>query len=130
MRTWTRWQDWVAVAAGLYAALSPLWTTTDAAASGSLIVLGILIIIAALINLAKPRLMVMEWIEVLLGVLLFISPWVLGYSDMTGASITAWIIGAITIIVGVWAATTMAPARAGTDRTAPSTDSTEPPLRP
>jgi|GEM_PF-3403099 len=28
MKKWTRWQDWTVVAAGAYAALSVLWTTT------------------------------------------------------------------------------------------------------
>lgn len=104
MRTWTRWQDWIAVIAGLYAALSPLWTTGTGAATGSLIVLGALIVIAALLNLALPRQRWLEWVEAVLGLLLFLSPWVLGFTDSTGAGWTAWITGGVTIVVGVWAA--------------------------
>ena len=67
MKKWTRWQDWVAVAAGLYAALSTLWTTQSGASMAFMVTLGILLIIAGLWNLAMPRLAYMEWVEAILG---------------------------------------------------------------
>jgi uncharacterized membrane protein HdeD (DUF308 family) len=104
MKKWTRWQDWVAVAAGLYAVLSPIWTRSDAKTTSTAIVLGALIIIAGLVNLATPRRNAVEWIEAVLGALLFISPWVLSYTGMYGMAWTAWIVGAVTVIVGIWGA--------------------------
>ncbi len=51
MKKWTRWQDWVTVVAGLYAALSVIWT------------------------MAMPVTPVMEWVQAAFGALLFLSPW-------------------------------------------------------
>ena len=35
-----------------------------------------------------------------LGVLLFIAPWVMGYTEFNGASWTSWIAGVLTVIAG------------------------------
>lgn len=40
-----------------------------------------------------------DWIGLMLGIWLFLSPWWLGYVDMAGAALSAWIIGLATIIV-------------------------------
>lgn len=103
MNKWMRWQDWVAVAAGAYAALSVFWTTQVGASMPMMLVLGILLAVAGLWNLAMPGLVAMEWIHVVIGALLVISPWVGGYATATGAAWTSWICGAIGIVVGLWA---------------------------
>ncbi|WP_288026998.1 SPW repeat protein [Arthrobacter sp.] len=103
MKKWTKWQNWVAVAAGLYAALASIWTTSDGKAATTLVVLGILTIIAGLVNLSMPRMPSVEWAQGVLGVLLFISPWVLAFTAMTGIAVTAWICGIVTIVVTAWA---------------------------
>ena len=102
MKTWTKWQNWVAVAAGLYAALATIWTTTDGKTTTTLIVLGVLIAIAGLMNLFAPRMRSMEGAQGILGILLFISPWVLAFTGLTGIAITAFVCGAVTIIVTAW----------------------------
>ncbi|MHB1235306.1 MAG: SPW repeat protein [Microbacteriaceae bacterium] len=103
MKKWTRWQDWVAVVAGLYAALAPSWTTQAGASAAMMIVLGVLLIIAGLWSLAMPGMVAMEWVVAVLGALLFISPWVGGYANQAGAAWTSWVCGAIGVIVGLWA---------------------------
>lgn len=103
MKKWTRWQNWVAVAAGLYAALATMWTAPAGASVAVMIVLGVLLIIAGLWDLAVPRLVSMEWIEAVLGALLFISPWVAMYATSAGAAWSSWICGGVAIIVGLWA---------------------------
>lgn len=104
MKPWTRWQDWVALVAGLYAALCSIWTNTNTVGMTALIVLGVLMIAAALVNLARPGMMAMEWTEAVLGGLMFISPWVLSFSNLTGAATAAWVVGIISVAVGLWAA--------------------------
>jgi hypothetical protein len=99
-RAFTRWQDWVEVVVGVVAALSPIWVTTSTAAMWTLIILGALIAIDGLVSLTMPDLVASEGIQMVLGVLLFISPWVMGYTSMSAASWSAWIIGALTLIVG------------------------------
>lgn len=104
MKRWTRWQDWVAVAAGLYAALASIWTTPRTGASMSLmIVLGVLMIVAGLWSLAAPGSVAMEWILAVIGALLFLSPWFGAFAASAGPAWTAWICGAVGAIAGLWA---------------------------
>ena len=102
MRPWTRVQDLAALVAGVYAALSPIWvsTTGERNAFWALIVLGALLAVAALFSLVLPGVVATEWLTVLFGVLLFVAPWVLSYTDRTGASSTSWLVGAIAVVLG------------------------------
>lgn len=102
MRPWTRLQDWATLIAGLFAALSPIWVSTTGERDGfwALIVLGVLLVLAALVSLAMPGVVATEWLTVLFGVLLFVAPWVLTYTERVGASWTSWVVGAIAIILG------------------------------
>lgn len=102
MRPWTRLQDWGTLLAGLYAALSPIWvsTTGERDAFWALIVLGALLAVTALSSLALPGVVATEWLAMLFGVLLFVAPWVLTYTDRVGASWTSWVVGAITVVLG------------------------------
>jgi hypothetical protein len=99
-RAWTRWQDWAEVVLGVVAVLSPLWLTTDSTVTWTLIVLGALILIDGLVSLAMPGVVMGEYVQIVLGVLLFVSPWVMGFTAMTGAMWSAFIIGALTAIAG------------------------------
>ena len=49
---------------------------------------------------AMPGSVASEYVHIVLGVLLFIAPWVLGYSALAGASWTSWIGGILAVIVG------------------------------
>lgn len=100
-RTWHRWQDWTAVVIGVLTALSPIVVSTDTAALWSLIVFGVLIAAAALWSLAQPGSVASEYVHAVLGVLLFISPWVFGYADLAGAAWTSWVAGVLTVAVGL-----------------------------
>lgn len=103
MKRMTRWQDWIAVAAGLYAVWSPIWTPQIGKSMAVLSVLGVLLLSVGLLNLAAPGMVAMEWIEAIIGALLFISPWVARFTPNLAVSWTAWICGGIGIIVGLWA---------------------------
>ena len=102
MRPWTRLQDVGVLIAGLYAALSPIWvsTTGERGAFWALIALGALLAIAALVSLAMPGVVATEWLTVLFGVLLFVAPWVLTYTDRVGASWTSWVVGVVAVVLG------------------------------
>ncbi|MEZ2390719.1 SPW repeat protein [bacterium RCC_150] len=99
MKKWTRWQDWVTVAAGLYAALAVLWTRPAGSSSSLMVVFGVLLIISGVINLAMPGTPVMEWIQAVLGALLFLSPWLGSYAMETGVAWTSWITGLVALVV-------------------------------
>ena len=61
--------------------------------------LQILLIASGVVNLARPRMMAMEWVQGALGILLFISPWVGRYSSEAGVAWFCWVGGVVTIVV-------------------------------
>lgn len=103
MTRWTRWQDWVALVAGVYALLSPIWTSTTGTATVTMVVLGAVTALWSLWSLWRPEDVISEGAHAVLGVLFFISPWVMQFSDTTPISVTAWVVGIVTFVVGLWA---------------------------
>ena len=103
MRQWTRWQDWVALAAGACALLSPLFVERETTATWTMVVMGALIVLASAYSLYSPGDVISEGSHAVLGLLLIISPWVMGFADMQGLAWTAWIAGAVTLAVGLLA---------------------------
>lgn len=105
MKKWTRWEDWVAVAAGLAVAVSTMFVPPMGASVAIMVTLGALLIVSGLVNLAWPGLVAMEYVQGALGVLLIISPWVGGYADPAtfGAAWMSWIGGAVVVIVAALA---------------------------
>jgi uncharacterized membrane protein HdeD (DUF308 family) len=99
-KAWTRWQDWAEVALGVVVLLAPIVVDTSNAAMWTMIVLGALIAIDGLVSLAMPAMVYGEWFQMVLGALLFISPFVMGYTDMTGAAWTSWIAGVLVVAAG------------------------------
>lgn len=99
MKKWTRWQDWVTVVAGLYAALSVIWTTAAGSSAALMVVFGALLIVSGVINLAMPGTPVMEWVQAAFGALLFLSPWLGSYSMQAGVAWTSWIAGLVALVV-------------------------------
>lgn len=99
-RAWSRPHDWAEVVIGVVAALSPLWLSTDTTAMWTMVVLGALIALDGLVSLAMPGMVYGEGVQIALGVLLFIAPWVMGYTEFNGASWTSWIAGVLTVVAG------------------------------
>ncbi|MFK4297273.1 hypothetical protein ABH924_002423 [Arthrobacter sp. GAS37] len=99
MKKWTRWQDWVTVVAGLYAALSVIWTMAAGSSAALMVVFGALLIVSGVINLAMPGTPVMEWVQAAFGALLFLSPWLGSYSTQAGVAWTSWITGLVALVV-------------------------------
>ncbi|PRY34360.1 SPW repeat protein [Umezawaea tangerina] len=99
-KAWTRWQDWAEVVLGVVVLLTPTVADTTTGAMWTMIVLGALIAIDGLVSLAAPAVVYGEWFQIVLGALLFISPWVIGYSDLTGAAWTSWVAGVLTAAAG------------------------------
>ncbi len=96
-----RWQDWVAVVIGAVVALSPLWVDTNSAAQWSMIVLGVLVAATGVANMMAPTSEMVVGAMGVLGVLLFVAPWVTGYADMAGAAWTSWVGGVATVLTAL-----------------------------
>ena len=105
MKKWTRWEDWVAIAVGLVAAGSTFFMEQSGASMVWMLVLGVLLIASGLVNLAMPGLVATEYVQLGLGALLFIAPWIGGYASATefGPAWISWICGAVAVIVAALA---------------------------
>lgn len=101
MRKWTRWQDYVALVAGVLLALTPLWSYPGTGGTWAMVVLGVLLALTSLWSLYDPGAITSEYSHALLGVLMFISPWVFSYTDATVAAFTSWILGIVAVAVGL-----------------------------
>ena len=101
MQKWTRWQAWVAVAAGAVAALSPLWIRTNDTATWTMVVLGVVTAAIALGSMAMSEDRVSEYALVIMGALFIVSPWVMGFENLDDMALMAWVVGAITLVAGV-----------------------------
>ncbi|MFD4180397.1 SPW repeat protein [Rhodococcus sp. NPDC058514] len=96
-----RWQDWAAVVIGVVVALSPMWMDTNNAARWSMVVLGVLVAVAGLAHMMSSEMAFVPWAMGALGVLMFLSPWVMGFADMAGAAWTSWIGGVLTALTAM-----------------------------
>jgi hypothetical protein len=103
MQKWNRWQAWVALLAGAYAALSPLWTRTNDTATWTMVALGVVTAAIALWSLAMSEDRISEYALILMGVLFIASPWVMNFERLDIMALTAWIVGAVTVVAGVLA---------------------------
>src|SRR5919205_391969 len=112
MRARTRWQSWLNVIVGVWLFISPwvLGTTRDGATAWNAWIIGAAIFVVALIPLGTSASPPAPWVNVILGVWLFISPWVLRYTDVSNGAVNAWIFGVVTVLVALWAQSVRRPA--------------------
>src|SRR5215813_3702477 len=77
------WQDPVNLILGVWLLISPwvLEHQAEATSTGNAVILGVLIALAAVIALFRVKAWE-EWTNVVLGVWLVVSPWILGFSDV------------------------------------------------
>jgi hypothetical protein len=88
--------------AGIYAALSPIWTVdpADNKAMITMITLGVLTAALALGALYRPSVAIDSLIA-LMGVLFVVSPWVMDFNTgFTALAWTAWIVGGVSLLAG------------------------------
>jgi len=104
MNKWTHPQGLAALIAGVYAGLSPIWTThPDGKAMYTVITLGVVTALLALVSLASPGRIAFEGLVALMGVLFIISPWVMSFTAGDGFTTfawTAWIVGVVALVAG------------------------------
>jgi len=97
-----RWQDWalVAIGVGLFATPFVFNETSNSNAAYTAYVMGALVGLGGLVAafMATPSRLV-EWIVAILGVILFTTPWLLGFTAAVATSWVSWI--AAIAILGV-----------------------------
>jgi hypothetical protein len=100
MTTWRRWQDWVVVGLGVVLFLTPFafGAATTSTAAYTAYVLGVLLALAGLLNVAMKEAGGLELIPAVLAVILFISPWLFGFTAMTALAWSAWVIAILVVL--------------------------------
>ena len=112
----TRWLSWITLLSGLWLIISPFvlgYTGTSAATTNDIIV-GIIVALLSAANLiwAETFESWLPWIVALLGLYEIITPWLMRFSSVSGATTNDVIFGVIILVFAVWRALT-APSRAG-----------------
>lgn len=100
------WPNWINIGLGLYLALSPLWIAIDR--QSWFTILGVLIVLAGLWGHATGSSALSQWVQIVLGLLTFVSPWMVFLPPWVPAAAstpvtdwTLWIIGPLVIIVAI-----------------------------
>lgn len=112
-----RWHDWANLVLGIWLFISP-WVLNFAAASapgagnpetpGTALanaawnawVLGVIIALVSISALSRPAVW-QEWLNALLGIWVFIAPWVLGFAAAANAAWDHWIVGFLVFIAAL-----------------------------
>jgi uncharacterized membrane protein HdeD (DUF308 family) len=99
-KPWTRWQDFAEVVLGLVAFVSSFVIDMADKAMWAMLVLGALIALDGVLSLAMPDMVYAEYIQIGLGVLLFIAPFVMSFTGTTAAAWLCYVLGALTVVAG------------------------------
>ena len=101
MSAWKRWQDWANVVLGILLFITPFVFGGLAipAAQWTAFIGGILLVLVGVFDLANPANRAGEWAEGVLGVLVFIAPWVLGFTSLSAMAWSAWIVGILSVVL-------------------------------
>ena len=103
MKQMKHWQDPVNGLVGVWLILSP-WAIgfqDNMTALANAVIVGILLIAAALGAIFVPRAWE-EWTEVVLGLWLAASPWVLGFNTLANATVSTAVTGVVVIVLALW----------------------------
>lgn len=113
-----RWQDVVNIVVGVCVALSP-WVLGYAeelpSATWSAVVAGVIVIAVAAIDLDVPGAWE-EWIAMLAGLWLVISPFALGFTEHTNALVSALAGGIVIMVFAAWALWGTRPTQSASNR--------------
>jgi VIT1/CCC1 family predicted Fe2+/Mn2+ transporter len=95
-----RWQDWITAALGVILFITPFvfGDTSQTAAAWTAYVGGVLLFVLGVGSLLLRWNNTVEYLPLIVGVALFLAPWVLGFSGITAMAWSAWIIGVVAVI--------------------------------
>lgn len=101
MIAWKRWQDWVMVVLGVLLFITPFVFGATAVTNAAWVAYigGALLVIFGLVDLAYPAFSAGEWVGLIVGVLLFLAPWVLAYNGLARMAWSDWIIGVLAVLL-------------------------------
>jgi uncharacterized membrane protein HdeD (DUF308 family) len=96
-----RWQDWALVVLGVILFVAPFLfgAMASVSAAWTAYIGGALMVVFGVVNLANPAFLAGEWIEGVLGVLVFLAPWLLAFSALGAIAWSAWIVGVLAVLL-------------------------------
>ena len=103
-----QWEDWVGITLGAWMLVSP-WVvgfSGHEAATMNALVMGTILVLAELLELQAHE-MVEEWIDLVAGLWLIISPFALGFASLTAAAVSTIAVGVLTMLFAGWAMSTL-----------------------
>ena len=100
MTAWKRWQDWSVVVLGAIMFVTPFvfGETSQTVAASAAYVLGVLLALAGLGNAAMAKAGGLEIVPAILAVILFVSPWIFGFTAVTALAWSAWIVAILVVL--------------------------------
>lgn len=98
------WEDWVGIGLGIWLLVSPwaLGYSGQAAATMNALILGSILVLEEMLEVGVHE-MVEEWIDVVAGLWLIASPFILGFAADTAASVSTVAVGLLTVLFAAWA---------------------------
>jgi hypothetical protein len=93
---------WVAIGFGVFTAVTPAWETTTGVGAACTLGFGIAIAYFGVLGLLVRNPTPTHWGLVVVGVSLFIAPWLAGFAG-EGAAWTAWVSGFVVLTLGLMA---------------------------
>lgn len=100
-----KWEDWLGVALGLWLVVSPWslgYAESSAAGTMNALFLGTTLIFLEQLNLDVHD-DLEEWLDMVAGAWLIVSPFALGFPRLGAAAINAIAVGALVILLAAWA---------------------------
>lgn len=98
-----RWQDWASTAIGVLVAASPFAFATSYSSleAWAAYIVGALIFLVGVATLAFPKTSFGQVVQIVLAVVLFATPWAIGFTAVTGMAWAVWILAvALVAVVG------------------------------
>jgi SPW repeat-containing protein len=99
-----KWEDWVGVGLGMWLLASP-WAfgfSDQEAATMNALVMGTILVLEEMLELGVHE-MAEEWIDLVAGFWLIVSPFVLGFASHAAAFANTVAVGLFTVLFAAWA---------------------------
>ena len=99
-----QWEDWVGISLGAWMLVSP-WVvgfSDHSAATMNALILGTILVLEELLELVVHE-MAEEWIDLVAGLWLMLSPIALGFASLTPAAVNTIAVGLLVVLFAAWA---------------------------
>jgi len=99
-----KWEDWVGIGLGAWLIASPwaLGFSDQAAPTMNALIMGSILVLDEMLEVVVHE-MAEEWIDLVAGLWLMVSPLVLGFASQTAAAANTVAVGVLTVLFAAWA---------------------------